>query len=325
MSKRKLFGAVIAAALIAGGTLTWVVAAPKALLVQGEVEATRIDLTAKIGGRVAEVNADFGDTVNIADVVVALDSPQLQAGLKTAQAAVEVAIANRDLVFSTRPEIITSRQAELARAQADLVLARKTYDRIEKLSETSTASIQRLDEASNTLAAAERGVEAAQANLELAENGNSIEQKAVAQAQIQEAKAALLRTQADLEELIVRAPINGQVTARLAEPGELFSAGAILLSIVDIDNAWFTFNLREDLLNGLEIGQELQVRVPAIGDQIIPARVTAINAEGSYANWRATKATGDFDLRTFSVRAEPIARDVTLRPGMSALVDWSTR
>ena len=325
MSKPKLIGAFAGVAVIAVATLTWVAATPKALVVQGEVEATRIDLAAKIGGRVAEVSAEFGDRVHTGDVLVSLGSPQLQAGLQTAQAAVEVAIANRDLVFSTRPEIIATRQAELARAEADLVLAQKTYDRIEKLSETSTASIQRLDEASNTLAAAQRGVDAAKANLELAENGNSIEQKAVAQAQVQEAKAALLRTQADLAELDVSAPIDGQVTARLAEPGELFSAGAILMSIVDIDNAWFTFNLREDLLNGLEIGQDLQVRIPALGDQIIPARVTAINAEGSYANWRATKATGDFDLRTFSIRAEPTSREVALRPGMSALVDWTAR
>ncbi|GAA6159829.1 efflux RND transporter periplasmic adaptor subunit [Ruegeria sp. HU-ET01832] len=325
MSKPKLFAAIIASAMVAGGALAWIATVPKPLVVQGEVEATRIDLAAKIGGRVAAVNVDFGDTVQIGDVVVSLGSPQLQAGLKTAQAAVDVAIANRDLVFATRPEVIDARRAELARAKADQDLAQKTYDRIEKLSETSFASLQRLDEASNTLAAAQRGVDAAQANLELAENGNSIEQKAVAQAQVQEAKAALLRTQTDLEELQIAAPISGQVTARLAEPGELFSAGAILLSIVDIDNAWFTFNLREDLLNGLEIGQELNVRVPALGDLVIPARVTAINAEGSYANWRATKATGDFDLRTFSIRAEPVTRDAALRPGMSALVDWAAR
>ncbi len=325
MSTSRLIGLFFVAALVAGVGVVMLTLSKPPLIVQGEVEATRIDLAAKIAGRVSEVAVDFGDRVKQGEQIVSLGSPQLEAGLKSAQAAVEVAIANRDLVFSTRPEIIDTRKAELSRAQADLVLAQKTYDRIERLSETSTASLQRLDEASNTLAAAQRGVDAAAANLLLAENGNSIEQKAVAQAQVLEAKAAVLRTQADLEELSITAPIDGQVTARLAEPGELFSAGAVLLSIVDIDNAWFTFNLREDLLSGLEIDQELEVRVPALGDQIIPARITAINAEGTYANWRATKATGDFDLRTFSVRAEPLTRDAALRPGMSALIEWGSR
>jgi len=124
----------------------------------------------------------------------------------------------------------------------------------------------------------------------------------------------------------VTSPIDGQVTTRTAEVGKLFSAGAPLISIVDVDHAWFTFNLREDLLQGLEIGQPLEVRVPALGQDhaAISARITAINVEGSYANWRATKATGDFDLRTFSVRAQPVEPIAGLRPGMSALVDWPT-
>jgi HlyD family secretion protein len=124
--------------------------------------------------------------------------------------------------------------------------------------------------------------------------------------------------------MTVVSPIDGEVTTRTAEVGKLFSAGAPLISIVDVDHAWFTFNLREDLLEGLNVGQALEVQVPALGADgaLVPATITAINVEGSYANWRATKATGDFDLRTFSVRAEPVARVNGLRPGMSALVDW---
>mgnify|MGYP001944358694 CR=1 FL=1 len=325
MSRRSLIRALVLIAATVFGYVAYAIPTPEALIVQGEVEATRIDLAAKFSGRVSEVNAGFGDRVKKGDVLVALESPQLEAGLASAEAALAVATANRDLTFSTQPEVIAVRTAELARAEANLVLAEKTYTRIERLNETSTASVQRLDEASNQLAAAKRGVEQAAANLELAVNGSSAEEKAVSQAQVVQAKAAVDQTQADLDELTVSSPLNGQVTARLAEPGELFSAGAILMSVVDVDNAWFTFNLREDLLDGLSIGQELQVRVPALNNHIIPARVSAINVEGSYANWRATKATGDFDLRTFSVRAEPIQNHPQLRPGMSALVDWSGR
>ncbi len=325
MSTFKAMGGVLVVAGAIGAFAVWSTLNTPDLIVQGEVEATRIDLAAKVSARVAQVNANFGDRVQPGDVLVTLDSPQLEAGLAAAQAAVAVAEANRDLVFSTRAEVIDARRADLLRAEANTVLAQKTHDRVVQLNASSTASAQRLDEAVNALNSAQRGVEAARAALELAQNGSSPEERSVAQAQLMQARASVQQTQANLRELVVSAPIHGQVTARLAEPGELFSAGAILMSVVDVDNAWFTFNLREDLLNGLHVGQALTVRIPALSNQDVPARITAINVHGSYANWRATKATGDFDLRSFSVRAEPIAPTPGLRPGMSALVDWAAQ
>lgn len=326
MRVMKVMGVLAVLGLGAGGAYVASQNLPMAeLVVQGEVEATRVDLAAKITGRVASIHAGFGDRVEQGAMLVELDSPQLEASFHSAQAALVVASATRDQVFSTRPEVIAVRKAELARAEANLTLAEKTFARVVQLNETATASVQRLDEASNSLSSAQRGVEQARANLELAENGSSAEERAVAQAQVGQAQARMEQIEADLNERIIRSPLDGQVTARLAETGELFSAGAILMSVVDVDNAWFTFNVREDLLDGLKIDQTLMVRVPALGDQIVAARVTAINAEGSYANWRATKATGDFDLRTFSVRAEPIERPEGLRPGMSALVNWAER
>jgi HlyD family secretion protein len=322
MSTRTLIALAVVVACGAAGVALWSMTRPTALVVQGEVEATRIDLAARVSGRVAAVPVDFGDRVTKGQVVVELDSPQLKAGLETARAALAVAEANRDLANSTRPETITAREAELAKTEADLVLAQKTYDRIARLQETSVASAQSLDEVSNKLDAALRAKEAAAANLALARNGNSPEQRAVAQAQADQASASAEQTQADINELTVLAPIDGQVTARMAEPGKNFSAGSPLLSVVDVDNAWFTFNLREDLLGGLKIGDALAVQVPALKGRVVAAKVTAINAQGSYANWRATKATGDFDLRSFSVRAVPVTASPDLRPGMSALVDF---
>ncbi|MFC3612729.1 HlyD family secretion protein [Lutimaribacter marinistellae] len=323
MASRKMAAALIVLAVAAGGYVVWAASAPPTLLIQGEVEATRIDLSPRVPGRVADVSVDFGDRVENGDLLVQLESPQLQAGLAEARAALAVAVANRDLTYSTRPETIAAREAALKKAEADLDFAQKTYDRISRLRDSAVASVQRLDEVSNTLDVAMRGREAAEAELLLARNGSSSEQKAVATAQVEQARANVSRIETDIAELAIHAPINGQVSARMAEPGKLFSAGAPVLSIVDVDNAWFTFNLREDLLDGLTIGQELRVRVPALNDRVVTARITAINVEGTYANWRATKATGDFDLRTFSVRAEPVSRVPDLRPGMSALVDRS--
>ncbi|RWR04122.1 HlyD family secretion protein [Paenirhodobacter populi] len=326
MPNRKMLMAIpLALVLLAGGYALWAGERPSTVRVQGEVEATRIDLASRVSGRVADVPVDFGDRVSRGQVVVRLESPQLMASLESGRAALAVAQANRDLAFSTRPETIAAREAELAKSEADLVLAQKTYDRVSALRESSVTSAQNVDDAANKLDAALRGKEAAQANLALARNGNSPEEKAVSVAQVGQAEATVRQTEADIAELTVVSPIDGQITARMAEPGKNFAASSPLISVVDVDDAWFTFNLREDLLGDLSIGDELQIRVPALAGKVFRSRVTAINALGSYANWRATKATGDFDLRTFSLRAVPLEKDARLRPGMSALIDVKGR
>lgn len=317
---------LVVAALAAAGlglSVLWVVDHPEPLILQGEVEATRVDLAARVGGRVVAAPVDVGARIAKGDLLIELDSPALKAGLGTAKAALAVAESNRDLAFSTRQEVIDARRAEMEKAAADVVLAQKTYDRVSQLQERSFASEQVLDEVSNKLNAAMRAKAATEANLQLAIQGNSSEQKAVAVAQVEQAAAAVNQIEVDLAELAVKAPMSGEITARSAEIGELFGAGTPLLSIVDVDNAWFTFNVREDLLNGLAVGDSLKIRVPALGGREVEAKVTVINAQGTYANWRATKATGDFDLRTFEVRARPDGVVDGLRPGMSGLIDWS--
>ena len=301
----------------------WIADRPQPQVIQGKVEATRVDLAARVAGRVVKAPVDLGDRVSAGDAVVELDSPQLRASLDTSKATLAVAQSNRDLTFSIRQETVDARRAEMEKAEADVALAQKIYDRTKQLLGQSFASQQVLDEASNKLDSALRALAAARANFQLAEKGNSPEQKAVSVAQVEAAAAAVAQIEVDINEFTVRAPMAGEVTARTAEIGELFSAGTPLLSIIDVDNAWFTFNLREDLLNGLGVGDILPVRVPALGNRAVDAKVTVISGEGSYANWRATKATGNFDLKTFEVRARPTAPVDGLRPGMSGLIDWS--
>jgi HlyD family secretion protein len=324
MQTNKIAILALIAVVAVAGYLAWTLDKPATYLVQGEVEATRIDLSAMVTARVLDTPAGFGDRVIAGQMVVQLESAQLEAQLATAKAGVAVAEANRDVANATRPETIAASQAQLAKADADVELAQSSYNRVTQLREDSVVSQASLDQSTNSLNAAIQAKAAARANLDQAQNGTSEEQKAVAAAQVTQAEANLTQIQANIDEMTVVSPIDGEVTTRTAEVGKLFSAGAPLISVVDVDHAWFTFNLREDLLEGLNVGQALEVQVPALGAEgaLVPAIITAINVEGSYANWRATKATGDFDLRTFSVRAEPVARVNGLRPGMSALVDW---
>ncbi|MBP2307112.1 HlyD family secretion protein [Azospirillum melinis] len=307
------------AAIAALGTTLWFATRPPPLTVQGEVSADRVDISPRVSGRVARLAADTGDRVARGTVLVELESPQLVAALAAAQAALGVARADLDRVNSTRAETITARRADLASAEADVTLYQDNYGRQAQLIRSGNTPQARLDEAARNLEAAVRKRESAEAALHLAVTGASPEERALAAAQVKQAEAALRQRSVDVEELVVRAPMDGQITTRVAEPGENFSAGAPLFSMVDIAHPWFTFNLREDLLTGLAVGDGFRVTVPALKSAELPVRVTTINVQGQYATWRATRATGDFDLRTFEVRAVPAEPVEGLRPGMSAI------
>jgi HlyD family secretion protein len=322
ISARWLIGV---AALAVLATVLWFATRPPPLTVQGEVSADRVDISPRVSGRVVRLGADVGNTVERGVVIAELESPQLMASLTAAQAALAVARADLDRVNSTRPETIAARRAERAAAVADVTLSQETYDRQAQLVRQGNTPQARVDEATRNLETAIRRRESAEAALQLAVAGASPEERALAAAQVRQAEAALSQREVDVAELTILAPISGQVTTRVAELGENFSAGAPLFSLIDIRNVWFTFNLREDLLAGLAIGDTFSVTVPALGAEVIPVRVTMINVQGQYATWRATRATGDFDLRTFEVRAVPVQPREGLRPGMSVIAAWSRR
>lgn len=315
-------GVIVLAAL---ALLLWFATRPPPLTVQGEVSANRVDVSARVSGRVATLGADVGDTVEQGKVIALLESPELTAALAAVRAALGVAKADLERVNSIRPETITARKAELAAAEADVVLYQEMYKRQAQLAKTGNTPQSQVDEATHNLEAAVRKREAAEAALQLAEQGASAEERALAAAQVKQAEATLAQRETDVGELLIRAPIGGQVTTRVAELGENFSPGTPIFSLIDMNDAWFTFNLREDLLAGLKIGDSFDVTVPALASQAITVRVTMINVQGQYATWRATRATGDFDLRTFEVRAKPVQPVAGLRPGMSAIALWPAR
>ncbi len=315
----KLKPILLVIALAGLAVLFWLATRPPPLTVQGEVSADRVDISARVAGRVTKLHKSVGDSVEAGQVIAELESPQLEAALIAAQASLAVAKADLARVSSTRPETIAARRAELAAAQADVVLYQDSFDRQAQLQRGGNTPQARVDEATRNLEAAIRKREAAEAALQLATAGASPEERALAAAQVKQAEAALAQRQADIAELTIRAPIKGQVTTRVAETGENFGAGAPLYALTAVDAPWFTFNLREDLLDGLRIDDRFEVTIPALGQRRLTVRVTLINVQGQYATWRATRATGDFDLRTFEVRAAPVDAVEGLRPGMSVV------
>jgi HlyD family secretion protein len=299
---------------------------PEPLLVQGEVDATRLDIAARVDGRVKEIPVERGQNVPASAVLVRIDNPETVAKheqMKAAKAVADAQLAN--VLVGTRVETIAARKAEMERAQAALVLAQKTFDRTHTLTEQGNAPQARLDQVTDTLHESERAVDQAKSAYEQAVNGYTKEERAIAKASVEKADADIQSVQSIIDQLVVYAPVASQIYQRNVEPGEYVSPGVPLVTLIDLADLWVHFDLREDLVKGLKVGDKFDVRIPALGDRSITVEVKLIATKGEYASWRATRATGDFDLRTFSIRAYPVQPVPELRPGMSAYLDWRSR
>jgi len=313
-------------AVAVAGLSIWYLLRPQPLLVQGEVDATRLDIAARVDGRVAEIPVVRGQNVAAGAVLVRIDNPETIAKNEQSLAArivTEAQLAN--INAGTRVEVIAARKAELERAQASVVLAQKTYDRVRQLAEHGNAPLARLDQATDTLHESERAVDQTKSAYEQAVNGYTREEHAIAEANVGKAIADIKAVQSTIDQMVVYAPVASQVYQRNVEPGEYVSPGVPLVTLIDLDDMWIQFDLREDLVKSLKIGDRFGVRIPALADRVITVEVKLIATKGEYASWRATRATGDFDLRTFAIRAYPVDKVPELRPGMSAYLDWRTR
>ncbi|MGJ4889140.1 HlyD family secretion protein [Bradyrhizobium sp. HKCCYLRH3099] len=316
---------VLIAAAVAGLSVFYLLR-PQPLLVQGEVDATRLDIAARVDGRVKDVPVARGENVAAGAVLVSIDNPETVAKreqMKAGKAVAEAQLAN--VMAGTRPETVAARKAELSRAQANRVLAQKTFDRVRTLTEQGNAPQARLDQATDSLHESERAVDQAQSAYDQAVNGYTKEERDIAKANVEKAEADIKTVQSIIDQLIVQAPIASQVYQRNVEPGEYVAPGVPLISLINLDDLWIHFDLREDLMKEVKVGDRFDVRIPALGDRKVTVAVKLIASKGEYVSWRATRATGDFDLRTFSVRAYPVQPVPELRPGMSAYLDWRSR
>jgi HlyD family secretion protein len=315
-----IVGVIVAA--IAGLSI-WFLVRPQPLLVQGEVDATRLDIAARIDGRVADIPVTRGENVAAGAVLVRIDNPENIAKREQAVAAKLVSDAQlANINAGTRPEVIAARKAALERAQASVVLAQKTYDRISQLAEHGNAPQARLDQVTDSLHESQRAVDQAKSAYEQAVNGYTAEERQIAVANVQKAASDIAAVQSIIDQMVITAPLAAQVYKRNVEPGEYISPGVPLVTLIDLNDLWIHFDLREDLVRTLKVGDRFAVRIPALADRRITVEVKLIATKGEYASWRATRATGDFDLRTFSIRAYPVEQVPELRPGMSAYLDW---
>ncbi|MFE8153421.1 efflux RND transporter periplasmic adaptor subunit [Brenneria goodwinii] len=295
----------------------------KDILLQGEVDAQEVIVASKASGRVMERHVQRGDDVKAGQLLITLENAELVAQLRAAEAARDQAKSLLDQSeHGTREESIRNLRATLAQAQAAYQNALHEYNRQAGIAAKGFASASALDSAREARDSALQQVKAAQANLDEGLHGDRPEQRENYAAALRQAEQQLLEIKAQSDELQVRAPVDGEVGPIPAEVGVLLSASSPLITLVRVPQAWFVFNLREDILAGVRKGDRITLRVPALNDRMIEAEVRYIAPLGDYATKRATRATGDFDLKTFEVRLYPTQSQEGLRPGMSALWQW---
>lgn len=289
-------------------------------VIQGEVEVSEYRVSSKLPGRVLEIRVKEGDYVHVGDTLVILEAPEVDAQEAAAQATQGAAAAMSDMADNgARKETIQGAYQLYQQAVAAQELAQKTYSRLQRLYDEGVMSQQKRDEAFAAYKATEAQVAAAKSQYEMAKNGAREEERRAARKQEQAAQGAVQVFRSLLRETVQVATMEGEVTSIYPKVGELIGTGSPIMSISMMNDMWGTFNIREDQLNGMKVGTVVKAYIPAF-DKEVEMKVYSMKDEGSYAVWKATKTNGQYDLKTFSVKARPTKKFEGLRPGMSLII-----
>jgi len=288
--------------------------------IQGQVEVEEYRVACKLPGRIVEIRVKEGDFVHKGDTLAILEMPEVSAQEKVTEAAVGVADAMNDLVSAgARKETLESSYQLLQQAETARDLARKTYDRMQRLFDEGVSTAQKRDEAMAAYKAAEAQVVVAKSQYDMVKSGAREQERRAAQKQVQAAQSSVGVVKSVLRETVQTASADGEVSAIYPKVGELVGMGSPIMTISLTNEVWGSFNVREDQLKGMKVGDVINAYVPAF-EKEIKMKVYSMKDEGTYATWKATKANGQYDLKTFEVKAHPTTHFDGLRPGMSLII-----
>ncbi len=290
-------------------------------IIMGQAEATTVRISGKVPGRIVSYRFNEGDKVKAGDTLVYLNTPEVDAKMMQAEAVKAAAEAQHAKALKgARDQEVTGAYEMWQKAQAGLEIAKKSYDRVRNLYEKGVMSAQKKDEAEANYQAMVATEKAARSQYEMAKEGARREDKAAAAALVNQASGAVAEVESYKKEGALVSPIDGEVSERFPEIGELVGTGAPIMNILDMNDIWVTFSIREDLLSQIRIGDEVKAFVPALGNQNVQLKVYAMKDMGTYAAWKATKTNGQYDAKTFEVKARPVQAVEGLRPGMSVIL-----
>ena len=312
-----IFAIVVACIAIVGILLI----RPDKTITQGQADCDAVRVSGKLPGRVEMIYVKPGDYVHKGDTLAKVYSSTVDAKLYQAQAMQSAAAAqNVKVDRGTRDELKKSALGLLQQAQAAETIARKTFQRMQSLFEQGVITEQKRDEAQAAFDAATAQVAAAKSQYEMALNGAQREDKLASQSMANAAKGSVMEVKSLLEDQYLIAPCDGEVSEIYPQEGELVAMGTPIMSISKLNDMWVSFNVREEMLNDLPMGKEISVIIPALGNKETKLKIYYVHDMGSYATWQATKAYGEYDSKTFEVKAHPTEALENFRPGMSVIL-----
>ena len=289
---------------------------------QGQVEAKQINVAPKVPGRVKAIYKQEGDQVHKGDLLLELESTELDAKLSQAEAARLAAQAQSDKAQrGARTEQIQAAYNVWQQAQAAADFAAKSYERVNNLYNDKVLPAQKKDEVYTQMVALQKQADAAKSQYEMAKNGARVEDKTAAQALVAQAQGVITEVNAYKDGAKVFAPADAEIQTIIPNEGEIVNAGYPVMNLIDSSDEWVVFNIREDKMADFKIGTKFKGIVPALGNQQIEMEVKHIAVQADFATWTATKSKGDFDKKTFAIKAYPTQKVKDLRPGMSVLVE----
>ena len=313
--------AALVAIVLTISVVGYIVSRPQPVVIQGEAEATEYRISGKVPGRIEEFRGTEGQKVKKGDTLVIIDSPEIRAKMAEAKAAKTAAEAQKNKAMNgARREQITGAYEMWQKALVGEDVMRKSYERMVKLHDQKVVSDQKFDEVEAQYHAAVATAKAAKSQYDMAVKGARQEDKDAAVALVERASAAVELVNSYRDEIRLTSPSDGIIADIYPKVGELVGQGSPIMTIQDLDDMWFTFNVREDRLEGLRSGDHILLTVPALGNREVQATVYYLSARESYATWKATREIGEFDTRTFEVRARPDSSVEGLRPGMSVIL-----
>ena len=271
-------------------------------IIMGQAEATQVRISGKVPGRIEAYRFSEGDKVKVGATLVCLDTSEVLAKLLQAEAVRRAAEAqNAKAIKGARAQEIAGAYEMWQKAKAGLDIAQKSYTRVQNLFDKGVMSAQKRDEAEARYKAMAATEKAANSQYTMAKNGAEREDKMAAEALVNRAKGAVAEVESYIKETYLIAPAAGEVSEIFPKVGELVGTGAPIMNIAELNDMWVTFNVREDLLKNLTMGSEFEAIIPALENKKIQLKVYFLKDLGNYAAWKATKTTGQFDLKTFEV------------------------
>ena len=285
--------------------------------IQGEIEVEEYRVSSKVPGRILEICVKEGDYVHAGETLAILDCPEVTAKQKQAEGAEDAAQAMAEMARKgARQEQVKGAYELWQQAMAGAEVAKRSYERIQRLFDEGVVTAQKHDEVYATYKAMEAQEKAAKSQYDMARNGAREEEKRAALAQVTRAQGAMQEVSAYINETVQIAQMDGEVSEIFPKVGELVGTGSPIMTVSIMKNVYATFNVREDHLKGMKVGDTFSAFCPAFGKDI-ELKVYFIKDQGSYAAWKATKALGQYDLKTFEVRARLVNPFDGLRPGMT--------